>query len=480
MCGIFATTGGEPPKPEFLEHRGPDKSVHTNVNDIQLVFHRLAINGLHEGMQPFQHGDKYLIANAEIYNHLELGGIEGESDCKVILPTIEKHGIINACQMFSGDFAFVVTDGTDIWAARDQVGVRPLFFCRHPKGIAFASEAKGLLQFKTKIDIFPPGHFYDSKIDSFICWRPNYWDCPRSDNDIEFIKSQIYHLMSEAVEKRVTTSERPVGFFLSGGLDSSIVAALGKKFLGKIKTFAIGLEGAPDLLAAKEMAKFLDSDHTEVIFTIEEGLSAVSNVIWHLETFDTTTIRASTPMFLLSKYIKENTDIRVVLSGEGSDELFGGYLYFHAAPDVTEFISETGRLVKDVHMFDILRADRTTSAHGLELRVPFFDRDVIDYVMDGFDAELKMPFGGMEKHLLRETFEDILPEEIAWRQKNGMSDAVGYAWAEALRKFGENKYKSIFNKFFGSNDHLVPYKWMPKWVEASDPSGASLSFFKKD
>jgi asparagine synthase (glutamine-hydrolysing) len=481
MCGIFATTGGEAPPPGVLEHRGPDASSIKKVKNVTLVFHRLAINGLtSEGMQPIEHNGKTLIANAEIYNYIDLDGVKGESDCKVILPNIEKWGLTAACHMFSGDFAFVYTDGDNIWAARDRVGVRPLFYCRHPQGIAFASEAKGLLHFQSKIEIFPPGHIYDSKFDEFICWASRYWDGNRDNANIESITDTIDYYLNNAVQMRIESSERPLGFFLSGGLDSSIIAALGKKFLGKINTFAIGLEGAPDLLAARTMAKFLDSDHTEVIFTIEEGIREISNVIWHLETYDTTTIRASIPMFLLSKYIKENTDIRVVLSGEGSDELFGGYLYFHAAPSTEAFKMETVRLVRDVHMFDVLRADRTTSAHGIELRVPFFDRDLIDYVMEGFVTELKIPKNKCEKYILRDTFSSILPPEIAWRQKNGMSDAVGYAWAQALRDFGEDNYKTIFNKFFGDNDHLSPYKWMPKWIEASDPSGAKLPFFTGD
>jgi asparagine synthase (glutamine-hydrolysing) len=273
-----------------------------------------------------------------------------------------------------------------------------------------------------------------------------------------------------------------VGFFLSGGLDSSIVAALGKQILGpaKTRTCSVGLNGSPDLIAARKMADFLGSDHTEVIFTVDEGLEALKEVIWHLETYDTTTIRASIPMYLLSKYIKENTDIRVVLSGEGSDELFGGYLYFHGAPSEKDFLSETVRLIKDVHMFDVLRADRTTSAHGLELRVPFFDKDFIECVMSNIPIDLKVPRWGFEKYILREVFSSILHKDIAWRQKNGMSDAVGYEWAQALRDFGEDKYKAIFNSFFGENDHLVPYKWMPKWTDATDPSGATLTFFRKD
>jgi asparagine synthase (glutamine-hydrolysing) len=377
----------------------------------------------------------------------------------------------------SGDFALVFTDGTHVWAARDRIGVRPLFYTRPGlTGIAFASEGKALTHFGTEIKAFPPGHLYDGQLDAFVCWASNYWDSPRNDDDVEHVKDHIKTLMFQAVERRVTTSERPVGFFLSGGLDSSIVAAIGTKLMGPIKTFSIGLRDAPDLLAAREMAAFLGSEHTEVIFTEKEGIAALRDVIWHLESYDTTTVRASVPMFLLSKYIAANTDVRVILSGEGADELFGGYLYFHDAPSEAKFLQETCRLVRDVHMFDVLRADRCTAAHGLELRVPFFDRDVVDYVMDGFRPALKMPKGGFEKSLLREAFQDMLPLQIAWRQKNGMSDAVGYSWVDALRKTGEH-YQRTFRELFHRPESTVPYKWMPRWSTATDPSARTLIHF---
>ena len=480
MCGIFATNGSRLPEKTRLGHRGPDSFATKQVGNTTLMFWRLAINGLGEvGDQPLEHNGKHLVANAEIYNHTDLGNDPENSDCAIIMPTVEEHGLSRACEIFRGDFAFVITDGERMWAARDRVGVRPLFYCRYSGKIAFGSEVKALTHIGEKVEIFPPGHFYDSKLDQFVCWLPNYWDRPRMDDDAVFVKEQIRDLLTEAVQLRVGNSSRPVGFFLSGGLDSSIIAALGKQILGKIRTFAIGLPGSPDLLAAARMAEFLGSEHTEVHFSIDEGLAAISDVIWHLESYDTTTVRASIPMDLLSKYIKENTDIRVVLSGEGSDELFGGYLYFHGAPTVSEFLAETGRLVRDVHLFDVLRADRTTSAHGLELRVPFFDRDVIDYVMDGFDPDLKRPRGKWEKYILREAFEDLLPHEICWRQKNGMSDAVGYDWVDALKKKGEHKYLAHFTEFYGKNTHLTHYKWMPKLFETDDPSARVLPVFLK-
>jgi asparagine synthase (glutamine-hydrolysing) len=228
------------------------------------------------------------------------------------------------------------------------------------------------------------------------------------------------------------------------------------------------------------MAAFLGADHKEIIFTLDEGIEALGEVIWHLESYDTTTVRASVPMFLLSKWIKENTDVRVILSGEGADELFGGYLYFHKAPTDEQFRYESNRLVEDVHYFDVLRADRCTSAHGLELRVPFFDRDVIDYVLDGFADSVRRPKDGFEKWILRETFEEILPLTIAWRQKNGMSDAVGYGWVDGLREeLGNDKeyFKNVFTELFGTkHKHLIPYEWMPRWSgDVTDPSARKLT-----
>jgi asparagine synthase (glutamine-hydrolysing) len=470
MCGLIAITG-DADTVEKLQHRGPDSHSELYIGNVRLLFWRLAINGLTCGQQPFQHGDKYLIANAEIYNHEELGGEKGHSDCEVILKLIKRYGLTSTCQMLNGDFAFVLTDGKEVWAARDRFGVRPLFFCKHSTGVAFASEAKALIHFGTRIVHFPPGHLYDSG--RFICWERNHWDMPKNNQSNELWVSIV-----AAVERRIRNTEVPVGYFLSGGLDSSIIAAVGKS-LSKdpIKTFSIGLKDSPDLLAARQMSTFLDSDHTEVIFKPDEGIAVIGDVIWHLETYDTTTVRASIPMYLLSKYIKENTDIRVILSGEGSDEIFGGYLYFHGAPDSRAFDKETERLVNDVHMFDVLRADRTTAAWGLELRVPFFDTHLVNYVMK-LSSELKMPRDGYEKWILRKTFEHMLPRNICWRQKNGMSDAVGTDWRQALKNFGEFHYKDIYADYFGNQHHLVPYMWMPKWSDATDPSATELKYFK--
>lgn len=480
MCGIYATFGKTPKEPD-LSWRGPDDYGHASGPNWEMCFWRLAINGTCGPNQPIEDDGLTLVCNGEIYNHLELGGHKGESDCNVILPTIEREGLFRACEMFSGDFAFVYTDGEHYWAARDRVGVRPLFYVRHEKGMAFASEVKGLLEFGSKIYIFPPGHLYDSEMDKFVCWAPNYWDHPREGMSFDDIKFHLREYFLDAVRKRVETTERPVGFFLSGGLDSSLVAWAGAKILApqKIKTFSIGCGDSPDLKAAREMADFLGAEHTEITFTPEEAHGRLTDVIKHLESYDITTIRASVPMFLMSEWIKKNTDIRVVLSGEGSDELFGGYLYFHNAPDLESFRCETNRLVQDVHLFDVLRADRCTAAHGLELRVPFFDRDFMEFAMDGFDTIWKFPNKGFEKWILRVTFNDDLPPAICWRQKNGMSDAVGYSWVDFLRaKYGGNEekhYKSIFDKFFGREQYnLTPYMWRPKWTDVKDPSARML------
>jgi asparagine synthase (glutamine-hydrolysing) len=292
---------------------------------------------------------------------------------------------------------------------------------------------------------------------------------------------------------------------LSGGLDSSLVTAIAKKYIrGPMKTFSIGVdENSPDVVAARVMAKFLESDHTEFHFNVDEGLKNIERVIRSLESYDTTTVRASVPMWLLSQHISKNTDCRVILSGEGSDELFGGYLYFHYAPGVQEFSEENARRLKLIHQFDGLRADRCVSAHGLELRVPFLDVSVIESGMI-MDQSLKLPHTGIEKHYLRKAFDGWLPAEILWRQKNGMSDAVGYAWVTAVKKYAEDvirddefedikkmarghnvpltKEEALYRKIFWLNfgndkDHLISEIWRPKWTTQTDPSATQLSVF---
>lgn len=500
MCGIFAVISNNEKELKSpnnkLFHRGPDEYSVCRIGNCYMEFWRLAINGTNKSSanQPMFYRNSVMVCNGEVYNHLELGNIEGSSDCEIIQPMIELEGVLRAVDLINGDFAFVWSDGEKFYAARDRVGVRPLFYVSLDSGMAFASEAKSLLQFNETIHHFPPGHIYDSELDEFICYANMYYPKPpKYINDRADIIDNIHSKLTDAVKLRFESTERPVGFFLSGGLDSSIIAAIGAEISDKpIHTFSIGFEGceSPDLIAARKVAEHIGSIHKEVTFTLKEGLNALKDVIYHLETYDTTTIRASVPMYLLSKYIAENTDIRVILSGEGSDELFGGYLYFHSAPGTDAFTKETNRILRDVHLFDVLRADRCTAAHGLELRVPFFDPDFIEYVMDGFSGELKMPIDDMlEKQILRDAFSEYLPEEILYRQKNGMSDAVGYNWVDGIKNYAkssgfyffsknpeEEMYKNIFYKH-GYPDELVLYKWMPRWTNATDPSARYLPEF---
>ena len=483
MCGITCIFGETSEVGVgCLYHRGPDATKIIKNGKCEMIFTRLAINDMSEGgMQPFelttkQLGTINLMCNGEIFNHKELSfKPTSGSDCECLIPLIDKNGIFKASQMIRGEFAICWTNGKRVMASRDPFGVRPLFYTRYAKdSIAFASEAKELVGFKSQVEIFPPGHIYDSYSDTFSCYYPCYWD---NKNPLDVDLYKIRNLLEDAVKIRIENTDRPIGFFLSGGLDSSLIAAIANKILrenGKrIKTFSIGAFDSADLRAASKVASFLESDHTEVHFDIKEGLENVSNVIKSIESYDTTTVRASVPMWTLARWVSENTNIKVIISGEGSDELFGGYLYFHHAPDVEAFTKENARRLKLIHQFDGLRADRCIAAHGLELRVPFLDVKLVDYVMN-MDQNIKMTKNGMiEKWVLRKAFDGYLPDDVLWRQKDGMSDAVGYSWVDHLKETGEN-YEEIFDEFYNGMRHLISEKWMPKWVDASDPSAREL------
>ena len=342
MCGILALFGEDVETPSYLlNHRGPDGYASKKIGRCRMDFYRLAINDLTPtGMQPFIRDKKMLVCNGEIYNHERFRyyeGLKGTSDCEILIPVIDSFGIFDAVKHhINGDFALVYTDGNRVMAARDPYGVRPLFYTRYDEGsIAFASEVKALLWLNSEIRIFPPGHIYDSYVDDFVCYHTTYWPVNRYlvHNHHRVIREALEH----AVHDRLETTERDVGFFLSGGLDSSLIASIAARKMGTIKTFSIGLKGSPDLLAARSVSEYLKTDHTEVTFTTSEGINHINDVIHSLESYDTTTVRASTPMWLLCKYIKQNTSCRYIFSGEGSDEILGGYLYFHKAPDVEAF-----------------------------------------------------------------------------------------------------------------------------------------------
>lgn len=496
MCGIIIYFKTIPNKEQFkLTHRGPDSQITKTLGQCTMEFTRLSINDTSEnGNQPFLKNKEMIVCNGEIYNHLEFNVIDkiSDSDCECLFTIFNNGNIINNLNKIRGVFASAWTDGKRLIAARDPIGVRPLFYRKSEGGgITLASEIKAL---SGKCNIFPPGHFYDSYTDSFTCYYPCYW--PRTPGKNIFtgnLKSSFIN----AVRKRIANTDRDIGFLLSGGLDSSLVASIGNKMIdGPINTFSIGTSDSPDLLAARKMAKFLKSRHHEVIFDFKDGVDNLSNIIYSIESYDTTTIRASTPMWLLCKWIKENTSCKVILSGEGSDELLGGYKYFKLAPDEDSFLFETQRRLCYLHQFDVLRSDRCTAAHGLEVRVPFLDRDFIDAVMN-LDVTLKKT--NEEKKVLRDVFDDgTLPDDILRRPKDAFSDAVGYSWVGYIQKFADenisdseientvklcnrhnipqSKEEVLFRKHFWNhfgveNDHLIGEIWRQKWSNRSDPSG---------
>jgi asparagine synthase (glutamine-hydrolysing) len=500
MCGIISIFGESRNVPKYLlTHRGPDSYRSKRMGKCQMDFYRLAINDLTDaGMQPFSESNRMFMCNGEIYNHRSFrnGGEKSKSDCEVVMNLIYKLGIENTVNSIEGDFALVYTDGKRIIAARDPVGVRPLFYTRYDENsIAFASEVKALMFLGTHIEIFPPGHFYDSYYDGFVCYYTGYWKIHK------FCASKnhknIHHYLENAVHTRLENTDREVGFLLSGGLDSSLIVAIATRKYGRINTFSIGLKDSPDLLAARNVAKYLATDHTEVTFTVKEGISVIPDVIKSLESYDTTTVRASVPMWLLCKYIKEKTNCRYIFSGEGSDEILGGYLYFHNAPGVEEFACENMRRLKLIHQFDGLRADRCAGAHGLDLVVPFLDKNFICCCMQ-MNQNLKMT--KIEKSILRDAFEGYLPHDILWRQKDGMSDAVGTEWVDYIKVYCEKNvtdkklesircmctrnipltkeealYREIFWGFYQlRNDHLISEIWRPKWTDIKDPSARLL------
>ena len=502
MCGITVTLGDVIVSPKELNHRGPDAYREWRLGKCTMYFNRLAINDLSAaGMQPFVRSGTMLVCNGEIYNHEEFenGKENSSSDCECLHSMISTYGMHDTCNLIRGEFAMAWSDGDRLMVARDPFGVRPLFYVKTNVGIAFASEAKALALSIGRIEIFPPGHFYDSYLEDFVCYHNIHWHVqPGLTNGATFM---VRSLLTEAVSRRVKNTDREVGFLLSGGLDSSLVVAIATTMCkGPIKTFSIGQEDSPDVLAARQVSEALGTDHHEVIFDFDEGVRVIPEVIRSLESYDTTTIRASTPMWILCKWIKENTSCRVLLSGEGSDEIFGGYKYFKGAPSADAFQAETIRRLRFLHQFDVLRADRCAAAHGLEMRVPFLDRDFVDGVIR-LDESVKMTT--LEKQVLRDAFTSVLPPEILKRPKDAFSDAVGYGWVDHLRDHGERTiseqvfehtvirsgdynpptsneeawYRQVFWNMFGHDkDHLINEIWRPKWTDVIDPSARQLKF----
>ncbi len=442
----------------LLRHRGPDWSGIYQHPKALLVHERLSIVDINHGAQPLYSPDRSIVlaVNGEIYNHRQLADalttdyvFQTESDCEIILALYQQCGV-DFLDKLSGMFAFALYDENRdrFLIARDHMGIIPLYYGYDAKGQIFvASEMKALQAVCTSVVEFPPGHYWDSGVGEITRWYQREWmdfaAVAEADADVNAVRVAL----EDSVREHLMT-DVPYGVLLSGGLDSSIIAALAHKYMRRriedneqspawwpqLHSFAIGLPGSPDLLAAAKVAEHIGTIHHTMEFILQEGLDALRDVIWHLETFDVTTIRASTPMYLMARKIRA-MGIKMVLSGEGADEIFGGYLYFHKAPNAREFHAETVRKLDRLHLYDCLRANKSMAAWGIEARVPFLDKNFLDIAM-GINPEAKMiKSGGMEKQILREAFSDLLPAEIVWRQKEQFSDGVGYGWIDGLRDY---------------------------------------------
>ena len=562
MCGFVAilkTKGDVRHKREQclkmsakIRHRGPDWSgVYSNDKAI-LAHERLAIVDPLSGGQPLYSADgtKVLAVNGEIYNHQDIrrwfaGQYEFQtgSDCEVILALYEKYGC-DFIDKLNGIFAFVLYDSAtdDYLIARDPIGVIPLYIGHDSDGTVYvASELKALEGQCESYEPFPPGHFCTSKhggkmerwyTRDWMQYEGMKWSTSDRSEAVQMVKDGLM-----ASVKRQLMSDVPYGVLLSGGLDSSVVSAIAKLYAAKrietndqhdawwprLHSFAVGLKGAPDLAKAREVADYIGTVHHEVNYTIQEGLDAIRDVIYHIETYDVTTIRASTPMYLLARVIR-SMGIKMVLSGEGADEIFGGYLYFHKAPDAKAFHEETVRKLSKLHFYDCLRANKSLMAWGIEGRVPFLDKEFLDIAMR-INPELKMcgltpspsPKGEgsfiIEKKIVREGFADMLPESVAWRQKEQFSDGVGYSWIDTLKKITSEEvtdeqmahaaerfpinpplnkeeyyYRSIFAEHFPSDSAArsvnqeasvacstaIALEWDEAFKNMNDPSGRAV------
>ncbi len=547
MCGIVCAFDlkekADDLRPQLLEmskkvrHRGPDWSgVYSNDKAI-LTHERLAIVDPASGKQPLYSEDGKLIlaANGEIYNHRELRkqfegkyNFQTQSDCEVILALYKEKGSGFLDEM-NGIFGFAIYDSEkdEYFIARDHMGIIPLYIGWDQNGTFYvASELKALEGVCTKIELFPPGHYLSSKDGKFVKWYVREWTDYETVKDNTTSIDELRKALEDAVHRQLM-SDVPYGVLLSGGLDSSVTSAIAKKYAQKriesddttdawwpqLHSFSVGLEGSPDLAAARKVADHIGTIHHEIKFTIQEGLDAIKDVIYQLETYDITTIRASTPMYLMARVIK-SMGIKMVLSGEGADELFGGYLYFHKAPNAKEFHEETVRKLSKLHMYDCLRANKSLAAWGIEGRVPFLDKEFIDVAMRINPQDKMITPERMEKWVIRKAFEDYIPESVAWRQKEQFSDGVGYSWIDTLKKMvGEivtdeqmanahfrfpiqtpqNKeefyYRSIFEEHFPSDaaalsvpqeasvacSTKIALEWDEAFKNMNDPSGRAIS-----
>lgn len=547
MCGIVSIFNIKEQTPELrkkalamskkIRHRGPDWSGIYCGKSAILCHERLSIVDPQSGKQPlFAPDNKQVLAvNGEIYNHQDIRKqyaskyqFQTGSDCEVILALYRDKGI-NFLEDLNGIYAFALYDeaNDDFLIARDPIGVIPLYIGHDKDGTIYcASELKALEGFCDEYEPFLPGHYYRGSEGKMVRWYKRDWESYDNVKDNGASVNDVHNALEAAV-KRQLMSDVPYGVLLSGGLDSSVISAIAKKYAAhrietnstqaawwpQLHSFAVGLKGAPDLAKAKEVADFIGTVHHEINYTIQEGLDAVRDVIYFIETYDVTTVRASTPMYLLARVIK-SMGIKMVLSGEGADEVFGGYLYFHKAPNARAFHEETVRKLSKLHLYDCLRANKSLSAWGVEGRVPFLDKEFLDVAMR-LNPEAKMcPGKTIEKKIVREAFADMLPEDVAWRQKEQFSDGVGYSWIDTLKavtaqavtdermahaaeRFPINTpmnkeeyyYRSIFEEYFPSESaaRSVPsvpsvacstaeaLAWDESFKNINDPSGRAVA-----
>ena len=519
MCSIIGYIGANLSEEEVRSYfertvsRGPDMTRILNLGNGFLGFHRLAIMGLNEsGMQPFSAFGNSVVCNGELYGFrllkkkLEEKGytFQSESDCELLLPLYREYGT-DMFRMLDAEFAMILYDGASgqLIAARDPIGIRPLYYGYLPsKEIIFASEPKNLVGLCRHILPFPPGHYY--KDGKFVCYRNISKPTALVEDDVGTACKKIHDKLEAGILKRLD-ADAPVGFLLSGGLDSSLVCAVAARHLKKpIRTFSIGMDiDAIDLKYAKQVADYLGADHTEVIISKEDVLAALPDVVALLGTYDITTIRASIGMYLVCKYIHEHTDLRVLLTGESSDELFG-YKYTDFAPSPEAFQQEAEKRIRELHMYDVLRADRCISVNSLEARVPFGDLDFVEYVMN-LDPKRKVNSYGKGKYLLRHAFEgDYLPYDILMREKAAFSDAVGHSMVDDLKEYAQQLYtdeqfearrkrytfatpftkesllyRELFERYYPGQAEMVVDFWMPNkdWegCNVNDPSARVLT-----
>ncbi|WP_421919092.1 asparagine synthase B [Marinifilum sp.] len=552
MCGFVAVfdlkVDAKELRPQVLEmskkirHRGPDWSGIFCGEKAILSHERLSIVDPQSGGQPLysKDGNLVLAVNGEIYNHMDIrnqmnGSYEflTKSDCEVILALYQQKGI-DFIDDLNGIFAFALYDKEkDVYlVGRDHMGIIPLYQGWDQHGNYYvASELKALEGYCNKIEEFLPGKYLYSKDGEIKEWYQRDWMDYENVKDNQTDMAALRKGLEDAVHRQLM-SDVPYGVLLSGGLDSSVISAIAKKYASKriesgdqqdawypqLHSFAIGLEGSPDLAASRKVADFIDTVHHEITFTVQEGLDAVRDVIYHLETYDVTTVRASTPMYMMARVIK-SMGIKMVLSGEGADEMFGGYLYFHKAPNAKEFHTETLRKLSKLHLFDCLRSNKSMASWGVESRVPFLDKEFLDIAMRINPEDKMAKDGKMEKWVIRKAFEDYLPKEVAWRQKEQFSDGVGYNWIDTLRDIAENEisdehlanaayrfpvnppmskeeyyYRAIFTEHFGSDTAAACVPSIPSiacstaealaWDEAfqnnADPSGRAVNSVHND